>query len=333
VHVDASRQGTALDGRELWIVEVRGTLSFLSTPRLVHGLNRVPQGQVVEIDLLVDYLDPATEEQLTQWRKRYESGGGHVDIERPGPFGDGGAAGAKSSPVSTRPWMPWSRWQPRGGDRTQDARRRLAAGIREFHRRTADSIRPELEELHDSQHPDAFFLSCTDSRVVPNLLTSSGPGDLFTVRTMGNVAPADASDVSVSAPLLFAVDQLGVPSIVVCGHSGCGAMTAALADDQDDGPVGRWIAHAAPAVEAWREGHPVARAAAEAGANEVDQLAQVNVAMTIDTLRRELGPERSAGVTFVGLFFRVADGTVWMLRDDRFVPLTDAEMSELAGAR
>jgi len=333
VHVDASRSGTSLDGRELWIVEVRGTLSFLSTPRLVHGLGKVPEGQVVEIDLLVDYLDPATEEQLLQWRKRYESSGGHVDIERPGPSSGAEATGAKATPVSTRAWMPWSRWQSRGEDRAQDARRRLAAGIREFHRRTADSIRPELEELHDGQYPDAFFLSCTDSRVVPNLLTSSGPGDLFTVRTMGNVAPSGGSDVSVSAPLLFAVDQLDVPSVVVCGHSGCGAMTAALADQRDDGPVGRWIAHAAPAVEAWREGHPVGRHAADAGASEVDQLAQVNVAMTIDTLRRELGPERSARVEFVGLYFRVADATVWMLRDDRFVPLTDAEMVELAGVR
>jgi carbonic anhydrase len=95
--------------------------------------------------------------------------------------------------------------------------------------------------------------------------------------------------------------------------------------------VGRWIAHASPTVEAWREGHPVGRHAADAGASEVDQLAQVNVAMTIDTLRRELGPERSARVEFVGLYFRVADATVWMLRDDRFVPLTDAEMVELAG--
>lgn len=333
VRVEATRHGDAPDGREFWIVEVRGTLSFLSTPRLVQGLGSVPDGQVVEVDLLVDYLDTASEEQLEQWRKRYEAAGGQVVVERSGPSTTGDEAViAKASPLTQRAWMPWSTWQTPDDDRQIGAARHLATGIREFHRRTADTIRPSLERMRESQHPDAFFLSCTDSRVVPNLLTSSGPGDLFTVRTMGNIAPVDgSSDASVSAPLLFAVDQLEVPSIVVCGHSGCGAMTASLSEAAPTGPIAQWLSHADPVVEAWRGGHPVGVAAAAAGDGDVDQLAQVNVAMTLDRLRAELGPERSAQVSFVGLFFRVADGTVWMLRGDHFVPLTDAEMVELAG--
>lgn len=333
VRVEASRHGDAPDGREQWIVEVRGTMSFLSTPRLVQALGSVPEGQVVEVDLLVDYLDPASREQLEQWRGRYEATGGTVEIEHPGPPRDE-AAVAKASPVTSRAWMPWSTWQTPEGDRQLGATRHLATGIREFHRRTAHTLRPALEDLRDGQQPDAFFLSCTDPRVVPNLLTSSGPGDLFTVRTMGNFAPgADSPDAAVSAPLVYAVDQLEVPTVVVCGHSGCGAMTALLAGEPVDGPVGRWMAHAEPTLEAWRSDHPVGVAAAEAGEGELDQLAQVNVAVSLDRLRDELGPQRASRVAFVGLYFRVGDGTVWLLRDDRFVPLTDAEMVELAGVR
>lgn len=332
--VTARHAGTSLDGREFWVVEVRGTLSFLATPRLVAALGQVPDGQVVEIDLLVDYLDPASEEQLQLWSDRYVAAGGHVDVDRPGEEVATERGAARAEPASMRPWLPWAMWQGDDAGAVHDdparrARLRLASGIREFHRRTLQTLRPELQTLADGQQPDAFFLSCADSRVVPNLLTSSGPGDLFTVRTMGNVVP-NGGDVSVSAALQYAVEVLEVPSVVVCGHSGCGAMVAALGDPRSD-DVGRWLEHAAPVLQAWRDGHPVGVAARERGESEADQLAQVNVALAVAALRRQaetLGREPE----FVGLFFRVDEGTLWMLRDDTFVPLTDSETSELVGA-
>lgn len=337
--VTTRHAGTALDGRELWIVEVRGTLSFLATPRLVAALAQVPDGQVVEIDLLVDYLDPASEEQLQLWSDRYVAAGGHVDVDRPGEEVAAERGAARSEPATMRPWLPWAMWQadassalhgdPTREDPARRARRRLASGIREFHRRTLETLRPELRTLAGGQEPDAFFLTCADSRVVPNLLTSSGPGDLFTVRTMGNVVPS-GDDVSVSAALQYAVEVLDVPSVVVCGHSGCGAMTAALGAPRTD-DVGRWLEHAAPVLQAWRDGHPVGVSARRRGESEADQLAQVNVALAVDALRRQ-AESLGRRPELVGLFFRVEEGTLWMLRDDTFVPLTDAETSELVGA-
>lgn len=142
-------------------------------------------------------------------------------------------------------------------------------------------------------------MACSDSRLVPNLITSSGPGDLFTIRNVGNVVGDDGRDVSIEAALEFALDVLSVESIVVCGHSGCGAMTALWADPDASGEQGGandiWLDHARPSLAAFRDGHPVQAAAADAGFGAVDQLAMVNVAVQLDRLRRHL-----AGTVLLG---------------------------------
>ncbi|HEY5822130.1 MAG TPA: bifunctional SulP family inorganic anion transporter/carbonic anhydrase [Propionibacteriaceae bacterium] len=334
VSVDVRQAGTAPDGRELWLVDVHGSLSFLATPLLVRRLSTIPDGQVVEIDLLVDYLDPAGHEQLEDWRTRYAAGGGSVVLEHSGPHeADGDGKAVKASPLSQRAWLPWSTWQNGQRELGTDGMvaHPLAVGVREFHKRTSQTLRPVFEELRDGQAPETVFIGCVDSRLVPNVLTSSGPGDLLTVRTMGNLVPEPdaADDGSVSAPVLYGVDEIGTRTIVVCGHSGCGAMTAALGQPAG-GPIGRWLQHGDASVAAFRSGHPVARHAAEEGWNEVDQLGQVNVAIGLDRVRAILGEERLAEVELVGLFFRIEDGTVHVLNDDRFVTLTDGELTELS---
>jgi carbonic anhydrase len=77
-------------------------------------------------------------------------------------------------------------------------------------------------------------------------------------------------------------------------------------------------------------GHPIARTAAQNGFNEVDQLSQVNIALAMDRIRDTLGEERLGAVTIVGMFFRIEDGTLFVLRDDEFVSLTDSELHGLA---
>ncbi|MGH3353273.1 MAG: SulP family inorganic anion transporter [Nocardioides sp.] len=339
VRIDVRLGGHAADGREKWLVEVHGSLSFLATPTLMTRLDTIPEGQVVELDLLVDYLDPAGRDQLDHWRARYEAGGGSVLVEHTGPHGAGphGAEAPrqerplKAPPISPRALLPWGAWQDVRPDRT-DPHHPLALGVREYHRRHAAPLRPVYEGLADAQEPHAVFLTCVDSRVVPNLITSSGPGDLLTVRTLGNLVPEPGSpDSSVAAPMLFGVDDLGVGTVVVCGHSRCGAITSALestrAGTVPDGPVGDWLRHAAPAIQEWQAGHPVGAAAAAAGRSEVDQVSQVNVAVMIDRLG-ELLADRDVRV--VGLFLDIADGKLQILRDDAFTTLTDAETDELA---
>jgi carbonic anhydrase len=146
---------------------------------------------------------------------------------------------------------------------------------------------PHLEQLVDGQQPRALFLACTDSRVVPNVLTSSGPGDLFTVRNLGNLVPPPGheSESSVAAALEYAVQHLQIPAILVCGHSGCGAMHGLLGARDLNGSLDRWLRWGLPSLAALRAGHPVGAAAAAEGRSEVDQLSMVNVARQIEVLR------------------------------------------------
>lgn len=102
------------------------------------------------------------------------------------------------------------------------------------------------------QHPSTLFIGCSDSRIVPYVLTGTGPGDLFVVRNVGNLVPPydpGAVDHGTGAAVEFAVLRLGVHDIVVCGHSHCGAMRALYEDPRGDAPhLERWLQHARDAA-------------------------------------------------------------------------------------
>ncbi|MET7288357.1 carbonic anhydrase [Streptomyces sp. NPDC005573] len=108
----------------------------------------------------------------------------------------------------------------------------------------------EFAELAKGQSPQVLFITCSDSRVVPALITGARPGELFELRTAGNIVPPYASQhpTGEAATVEYAVEVLGVRDIVVCGHSHCGAVGALVrGDDLDAVPAVRdWLAQAAP---------------------------------------------------------------------------------------
>jgi carbonic anhydrase len=109
----------------------------------------------------------------------------------------------------------------------------------------ADHIRHNdpgyFERLAAAQRPRILWIGCADSRVPPNVIVGLQPGEVFVHRNIANVvAPGD---VNVLSALQFAVHQLRVEHIVICGHYGCGGVQASLSGISFEGPLGVWVDH------------------------------------------------------------------------------------------
>jgi carbonic anhydrase len=106
----------------------------------------------------------------------------------------------------------------------------LIEGHRRFHEKVFPARKDQFHLLAESQSPDYLFITCSDSRIVPDLILQTGPGDLFITRNAGNVVPvSNGTDVDgVTATIEYAVEVLKVKHAILCGHSDCGAMKAAL---------------------------------------------------------------------------------------------------------
>jgi carbonic anhydrase len=106
---------------------------------------------------------------------------------------------------------------------------RLIEGHKRFRKELFPERRHQFHLLAESQAPEWLFITCSDSRIVPDLILGTGPGDLFISRNAGNVVPITANDVDgTTATIEYAVEVLKVPYAILCGHSDCGAMKAAL---------------------------------------------------------------------------------------------------------
>lgn len=163
----------------------------------------------------------------------------------------------------------------------------LLHGIVKFRERMLPKYSERFRELAASQAPEALFITCSDSRVVPDLLASTDPGDLFTMRNVGNLVPPSAADgisigdLSEASAIEYAVLVLNVRNIIVCGHSECGAMKAVLSGSaRPETPnLNKWLHHAqTAAVRLERNG------AHDVRLKPHDQLSQLNVLLQIENL-------------------------------------------------
>ncbi|HEY9602607.1 MAG TPA: carbonic anhydrase [Allocoleopsis sp.] len=126
--------------------------------------------------------------------------------------------------------------------------RKLLKGVHQFQTNYFTSHREMFERLSMGQHPRILFITCCDSRIDPNLITQTEPGELFIIRNVGNIIPPyGATTGGEGAAIEYAVEALGVKHIIVCGHSHCGAMKGLLAmrDRTDRMPlVYDWLKYA-----------------------------------------------------------------------------------------
>ena len=123
----------------------------------------------------------------------------------------------------------------------------LVAGVHRFRHEVFRQQRELFESLAKRQDPQTLFITCSDSRIDPNLITHTAPGDLFVLRNAGNLVPAyGASRGGEVATIEFAVAGLAVRDIVVCGHSHCGAMKALMHPEYvaEMPAVADWLKHA-----------------------------------------------------------------------------------------
>lgn len=166
--------------------------------------------------------------------------------------------------------------------------KKLLRGIIDFRNRVRPQVRESFARLALGQSPDALFIACSDSRVVPNLFASTEPGDLFVIRNIGNIiAPCgedgrSLGDESEAAAIEFSSLALSVADIIVCGHSECGAMRLLL-DGQPElnAPhLHSWLRHARGSLERLRSG---ARMRTDLALH--NHLSQMNVLDQLEHLR------------------------------------------------
>ncbi len=121
---------------------------------------------------------------------------------------------------------------------------KIIAGVEQFRRNVYPKNQRFFEQLAEKQQkPVALFITCADSRVNPNLITQTEPGDLFLIRNAGNIVPPySAVGGGEIATIEYSVEVLGIRNIIICGHSQCGAMKALLG--------GGSLEHL-PAVRSW----------------------------------------------------------------------------------
>jgi carbonic anhydrase len=135
---------------------------------------------------------------------------------------------------------------------------KLVSGYRRFRSEVYPLHKHRFRSLANGQRPHTLFITCSDSRVVPSLITQSDPGELFICGVVGNLVPAHGVAFGgVSSAIEYAVTVLGVDDIVICGHSDCGAMRAFMHPEKLRSlrAVESWLEHASCAIAVTRHSH------------------------------------------------------------------------------
>ncbi len=203
---------------------------------------------------------------------------------------------------------------------------KLLQGIHQFQSNLFGPQRALFERLAGGQHPDALFITCSDSRINPNLITQTAPGELFILRNAGNIIPPHgAANGGDGATIEFAVAGLGVRDIIVCGHSHCGAVNGLLHPEslQDMPTVAAWLSHAEATRRIMREKY-----SDRVGAAQLTTAVEENVLVQLENLRTH--PTVAAGLAremlmLHGWVYKIETGEVFAFDPERGQFVTVAE--------
>lgn len=200
--------------------------------------------------------------------------------------------------------------------------RKLLLGLRQFQKSVHHRKQELFAGLANGQSPQTLFITCSDSRIDPNLITGSDPGEIFVVRNAGNLIPRQDMACGEAATVEYAVKALGVQDIVVCGHSQCGAMKAVLDPNscKDLPSVNGWLRNVRDVVQRTLDRH-----GKQSDERMLELVIQENVRMQLEnlqTLRCVADGMASGQVRLHGWAYDIGSGKVEMLEADsgRFSP-------------
>jgi carbonic anhydrase len=206
---------------------------------------------------------------------------------------------------------------------------RLIEGVHKFQKDVFGNYRKLFRKLsQEGQNPHTLFITCSDSRVLAELITQSKPGDLFVVKNVGNIVPpanVRGDTNSTAAAIEFAVETLRVSDIVICGHSQCGAITAMLGKEPVSNSMPHlrdWLKLAAPVQETIKKDY----AHLPEGAAKETAAAEENVLFGLDNLHSySCVQERLMDGTLRlhGWFFKIATAELFAFDPEtrQFLPL------------
>jgi len=209
--------------------------------------------------------------------------------------------------------------------------RKLVSGYKKFRTDVYPDHKEDFVRLAKGQNPETLFITCSDSRIVPDMLMQAGPGELFICRNAGNIVPAHSDqNGGVSATIEYAVRVLEVKQIVICGHSECGVMHGLLHPEKVASlpNVSNWLHYGARAravVDAICEG--------QSDSEKVMEMARQNVLAQIDNLKTH--PSVAAamvkrGMQLHGWIYLIEQGEIhtWTPATGAFVPLDASAILE-----
>ncbi len=208
---------------------------------------------------------------------------------------------------------------------------KLVQGVHNFQKEIIGTRRSFFEKLASGQNPIALFITCSDSRINPNLMTQTDPGDLFILRNAGNIVPPYSANAvcGETATIEFAVAGLGVRDIILCGHSHCGAMKGLLNKDSlhELPAVSGWLGHAEATRRIMREKYTELKGDALLTATvEENVLVQLENLRTHPAVAAAIAKEK---LTLHGWVYKIETGQVFEFdaQEGQFVPLGEAGSS------
>lgn len=204
---------------------------------------------------------------------------------------------------------------------------KLVEGVKKFQAEVFRDKRELFSRLSESQTPRALFITCSDSRIDPTLLTQAEPGELFILRNAGNIVPSYGVTMGGStATIEYAVAMLGVKHVIVCGHTDCGVMRALLHPESvvDLPAVKSWMIQAETTRRIVRENYTDLK-----GEELLVTTIQENVRIQLDHLKTHPAVAvrlRRGTLTLHGWVYSIPTGDIWAYDEDKdvFVSLADS---------